>query len=171
MVKLARNEQCITSYPLTARYSIGPFPARVTFLPSEGSFPAFGYLRPVTGLFCLWAKFSPWIQLARLWPVNLLGHFHSIIKYGLLTTARYGWRMNGRFQLYPIYGHNVVCYWPMFGQPVIRPVEGPLMIWPIEGPLCLCPVEGPLFLRPLEGPLFLRPVGAHVNYSKYVAHC
>ena len=88
------NEQCIALYPLAAHYSIGSFPARVTFRPSEGplflgSFPAFGYLRPVTGLFCLWAKFSPWIQSARLWPVNLLGHFHSIIKYGLLM-ARYG---------------------------------------------------------------------------------
>ena len=64
-----------------------------------GSFPAFGYLRPVFGLFCLWDKFNPWIQSARLCPVNLLGHFHSVIKYGLLTMARYGRPMNGRFQL------------------------------------------------------------------------
>ena len=54
-----------------------------------GSFPAFRYLRPVTGLFCLWAKFSPWLQSARLWPVNPLGHFHSVIEYGLLM-ACYG---------------------------------------------------------------------------------
>ena len=45
-----------------------------------GSFLAFGYLRPITGLFCLWAKFSPWLQSARLWPVNTLGRFHSVIK-------------------------------------------------------------------------------------------
>ena len=38
MVKLARNEQCITLYPLTARYSVGPFPAQVIFRPSEGPF-------------------------------------------------------------------------------------------------------------------------------------
>ena len=41
-----------------------------------GSFPAFGYLRPITVIFCLWAKFSPWLQSARLWPVNTLGRFH-----------------------------------------------------------------------------------------------
>ena len=41
-----------------------------------GSFPAFGYLRPVTVIFCLWAKFSLWLQSARLWPVNTLGRFH-----------------------------------------------------------------------------------------------
>ena len=86
-MKLARNEQCITFYPLTARYSIGPFPAQVIFRPSKGhlflgSFAAFGYLWPVTVIFCLWAKFSPWIQSARLWSVDTLGRFHSVIKYG-----------------------------------------------------------------------------------------
>ena len=55
-----------------------------------GSFPAFVYLQPITVIFCLWAKFSPWLQSARLWSVNTLGRFHSIIKYGLLTMARYG---------------------------------------------------------------------------------
>ena len=38
MVKLARNEQCITLYPLTARYSVGPFPAHVIFRPSQSPF-------------------------------------------------------------------------------------------------------------------------------------
>ena len=38
MVKLARNEQCITLYPLTAHYSTGPFPAQVIFRPSQGPF-------------------------------------------------------------------------------------------------------------------------------------
>ena len=64
-----------------------------------GSFPAFSYLESVIGLFRLWAKFSPWLQSARLWPVNTLGRFHSVIKYSLLTMARYGRPMNGRFQL------------------------------------------------------------------------
>ena len=104
MVKLARNEQCITLYPLTARYSVGLFPAHASFglLRAHlflGSFPAFVYLRPVTVIFCLWAKFSPWLQSARLWSVNTLGRFHSVIKFGLLTMARYGRPMNGRFQL------------------------------------------------------------------------
>ena len=35
MVKLARNEQCITLYPLMARYSVGPFLAHVIFRPSQ----------------------------------------------------------------------------------------------------------------------------------------
>ena len=64
-----------------------------------GSFPAFVYLRPVSVIFCLWAKFSPSLQSARLWSVNTLGRFHSVIKYGLLTMARYGRPMNGQFQL------------------------------------------------------------------------
>ena len=44
MVKPARNEQCITLYPLAARYSVGPFPAQVNFRPSEGPF--------ILGLIC-----------------------------------------------------------------------------------------------------------------------
>ena len=35
MVKLARNEHCITLYPLRAHYSVGPFPAHVIFRPSQ----------------------------------------------------------------------------------------------------------------------------------------
>ena len=38
MVKLAHNEQRITLYPLTAHYTIGPFPAHVIFRPSQGPF-------------------------------------------------------------------------------------------------------------------------------------
>ena len=38
MVKLTRNEQCITLYPLTAHYTIGLFPAHVIFRPSKGPF-------------------------------------------------------------------------------------------------------------------------------------
>ena len=38
MVKLARNEQCITLYPLTAHYTVGLFPAHVIFRPSQGPF-------------------------------------------------------------------------------------------------------------------------------------
>ncbi len=77
MAKLALKEQRITLYPLTARYSVGPIRAHL-FL---GYFPSFVYLRPVTVIFCLWAKFSPWLQSARLWSVNTLGRFHSVTKY------------------------------------------------------------------------------------------
>ena len=104
MVKLARKEQCITLYPLTARYTVGPFPAHVIFRPSQSPFilGLFSSIHLLTARYChflLWAKFSPWLQSARLWSVNTLGRFHSVIKYGLLTMARYGRTMNGRFQL------------------------------------------------------------------------
>ena len=85
-MKLARNEQCITLYPLTARYSVGPFPAHVIFRPSQSPF--------ILGLIS-----SIRLLTARLWSVNTLGRFHSVIKYGLLTMAHYGRPMNGRFQL------------------------------------------------------------------------
>ena len=103
-MKLAHNEQCIALYPLMAHYSIGHFQPVLTFglLRAHlflGSFAAFGYLRPVTVIFCLWAKFSPSLQSARLRTINTLGRFHAkknqlgyfhrVIKYGLLTT-RYG---------------------------------------------------------------------------------
>ena len=104
MVKLARNEQCITLYPLTARYSIGPFLAHVIFRPSKSQFilGLISSIRLLTARYChflLWAKFSPWLQSARLWSVNTLGRFYSVIKYGLLMMAHYGRPMNRRFQL------------------------------------------------------------------------
>src|SRR3989337_1455344 len=155
-MKLAHNEQCIALYPLTAHYSVGHFQPVLTFglLRAHlflGSFPEFSYLRSVTGLFRLWAKFNPWLHSARLWPVNPLGCFHSVIKYGLLT-ARYGPRI----------------VWPMFGEMIIRPVEGTWILrpvedqWilrPVETPWILRPVKGPWILWPIEGPRILRPAG------------
>ena len=38
MLKLDRNEQGMTLYPLTAHYSVGPFPAHVIFRPSQSPF-------------------------------------------------------------------------------------------------------------------------------------
>ena len=101
MVKLARNEQCITLYPLMARYSIGPFPAHVIFRPSQSPFilGLISSIRLLTACYCHFLLVGPWSQSARLWSVNMLGRFHSVIKYGLLTMARYGRPMNGRFQL------------------------------------------------------------------------
>ena len=145
-MKLAHNEKCIALYPLTTHYFIGPFQLVLTvgllrahlFL---GSFPAFGYLRPITVIFYLWAKFSPSLQSAHLWPVNTLGHFHvkktlgcfhRVIKYGLLTAP----------------------YCPR----IVRPMIGEMMIRPVEGPWILRPVKGPWIVRPIEGPWILRPV-------------
>ena len=105
MVKLARNEQCITLYPLTAHYSIGPFPSHVIFRPSQGPFilGLISSIRLLTTRYChflLVGQIQPEVTVGPfLWPVNTLGHFHSVIKYGQLMTARYGWPMNERFQL------------------------------------------------------------------------
>ena len=104
MVKLARKEQCITLYPLMARYSVGPFPAHVIFRPSQSSFilGLISNIRLLTARYChflLVGQIQPVVTSARLWSVNTLGRFHSVIKYGLLTMARYGRPMNRRFQL------------------------------------------------------------------------
>ena len=90
MVKLARNEQCITLYPLTARYSIGPFPAQVIFRPSQGPL--------ILGLTCsirlhmarychflLLGQIQPVLQSARLRTVNTLGRFHVKKPIGLFS--------------------------------------------------------------------------------------
>ena len=87
-----------------------------------GSFPAFGYLRLITGLFCLWAKFSPWIQSAHLWPINLLGHFHSIIKYSLLT-ARYGSHKIYDFHSSPFTAHYTAHTRPIDESARTRPMD------------------------------------------------
>ena len=104
MVKLARNEQCITLYPLMAHYSVGPFPAHVIFRPSRGPFilGLISSIRLLSAYYCnclLVGQIQPVVTIARLWPINTLGRFHSVIKYGRLMTARDGRPMNGRFQL------------------------------------------------------------------------
>ena len=72
MVKLARNEQCIALYPLTAHYSIGPFPARVIFRPSHGPF--------ILGLISSIRLFT-----ARYWPFLLVGQMQPVVTVGLFV--------------------------------------------------------------------------------------
>ena len=71
MVKLTRNEQCITLYPLTARYSVGPFLAQVNFRPSEGPF--------ILGLICsirlLTACYCHFLLVGQIQPVVTVGPF------------------------------------------------------------------------------------------------
>ena len=104
MVKRARDEQCITLYPLMARYSVGLFPTHVIFRPSQSPFilGLISSIRLLTARYChflLVGQIQPMVTSARLWSVNTLGRFRSVIKYGLLMMARYGQPMNGRFQL------------------------------------------------------------------------
>ena len=71
MVKLARNEQCITLYPLMARYSIGSFPAHVIFRPCQSPF--------VLGLFSiirlLMARYCHFLLVGQIQPVVTVGPF------------------------------------------------------------------------------------------------
>ena len=71
MVKLARNEQCITLYPLTTRYSIGPFLAQVIFRPSQGPL--------ILGLICTiqlrTARYCHFLLVGQIQPVVTVGPF------------------------------------------------------------------------------------------------
>ena len=80
MVKLACNEQCITLYPLTARYSVGPFPDHVIFRPSQGPF----ILGHISSIRLLTASYWPFLLVGQIQPVVTIGpgRFHSVIKYG-----------------------------------------------------------------------------------------
>ena len=71
MVKLARNEQCITLYQLTARYSIGQFLAQVIFWPSQGPL--------ILGLICSirlhTARYCHFLLVGQIQPVVAVGPF------------------------------------------------------------------------------------------------
>ena len=71
MVKLARNEQCITSYPLMAHYSIGPFPAQVIFRPSQGPF----ILGLISNIRLLMARYCHFLLVGQIQPVVTVGLF------------------------------------------------------------------------------------------------
>ena len=142
-----------------------------------GSFPAFVYLRPVTVIFCLWAKFSPWLQSARLWSVNTLGHFHSIIKYGLLTMARlwtisllghfHGGPAHGK----PVYGHNAVCLahvWPIDHTVRIRPIDDTTRRRPIVSMARRRPIVSMARRRPTISTANRRPSVTTVNISPWL---
>ena len=69
MVNLDRNEQCTALYPLTAHYSIGPFPTRVIFRPSQGPY--------ILGLIS-----SILLLTARYWPFLLVGQIQAVVTIG-----------------------------------------------------------------------------------------
>ena len=68
MVKLARNEQCITLYPLTARYSVGPFPAHVIFRPSH-------ILGLISSIRLLTARYCHFLLMGQIQPVVIVDPF------------------------------------------------------------------------------------------------
>ena len=71
VVKLGRNEQCITLYPLTAHYSIGLFPAHVIFRPSEGPF----ILGLISSIWVLTAHYCHFLLVGQIQPVVTVGPF------------------------------------------------------------------------------------------------
>ena len=71
MVKLARNEQCITLYPLTARYSVGPFPSHVIFRPTQSPF----ILGLISIIHLLMARYCDFLLMGQIQPVVTVGPF------------------------------------------------------------------------------------------------
>ena len=71
MVKLAHNEQCITLYPLTARYSIGSFPAQVIFRPSQGPL----ILGLISSIRLLMARYCNFLLVGQIQTVVTVGPF------------------------------------------------------------------------------------------------
>ena len=71
MVKLAHNEQCITLHPLMAHYSIGPFPTRVIFQPSQGPF----IIGLISSIRLLTARYCQFLLVGQIQPVVIVGPF------------------------------------------------------------------------------------------------
>ena len=71
MVNLARNEQCTSLYPLTAHYSIGPFPTRLIFWPSQGPF----ILGLISSIRLLTARYCHFLHVGQIQPVVTVGPF------------------------------------------------------------------------------------------------
>ena len=71
MVKLARNEQCITLYPLMAHYSLGMFPTHVIFWPSHSPF----ILGLISSIRLLTARYCHFLLVGQIQPVVTVGPF------------------------------------------------------------------------------------------------
>ena len=71
MVKLPHDEQCITLYPLTAHYSIGPFPAHVIFRPSQGPF----ILGLISSIRLLMTRYRNFLLVGQIQLVDIVSPF------------------------------------------------------------------------------------------------
>ena len=71
MVKLARKEQRITLYALTAHYSVGPFPAHVIFRPSQSPFT----LGLISCIRLLTARYCNFLLVGQIQPMVTVGPF------------------------------------------------------------------------------------------------
>ena len=71
MLKLARNEQCVTLYPLTACYSVGTFLSHVIFRPSQSPF----ILGLISSIRLLTARYYHFLLVGQIQPVITVGPF------------------------------------------------------------------------------------------------
>ena len=71
VVKLARNEQCITLYPLTTHYSVGPLPALVILRPSQGPF----ILGLISSIRLFTARYCHFLLVGQIQPIVTVGPF------------------------------------------------------------------------------------------------
>ena len=71
MVKLARNEQYITLYPLTAHYSVGPFRAHVIFRPCQSPL----ILGLISSICLLMAHYCHFLLVGQIRPVVTVSPF------------------------------------------------------------------------------------------------
>ena len=70
-MNLARDEQCITSYPLMAHHLIGPFPTRVIFRSSQVPY----ILGIISSIRLLTARYWPFLLVSQIQPVVTIGPF------------------------------------------------------------------------------------------------
>ena len=71
MVKLARNEQCITLYLLTTGYSVGPFLAHIIFRPSQSPL----ILGLISSIHLLTACYCHFLLVGQIQTVVTVGPF------------------------------------------------------------------------------------------------
>ena len=71
MVKLAHNEHSITLYPITACYSVGPFPENFIFRPSQSPF----ILGLISSIRLLTACYCHFLLVGQIQPVVTVGPF------------------------------------------------------------------------------------------------
>ena len=142
-----------------ARYSIGPFPAQVIFRPSQGPL-ILGLIcsirlhTTITVIFCLWAKFSPSLQSARLRTINTLGHFHVKKTVGLFPV---------RYQIRPINGllwsmNSTTHDWQNDDTPCRRPMDPTARMRPMDRTARRRPMDRTAHRRPMDPTARRRPM-------------
>ena len=66
-----RKEQCVTLYPLTTRYFVGPFPAHVIFRPYQSPF----ILGIISSIRLITTRYCRFLLVGQIQPVVTVGPF------------------------------------------------------------------------------------------------